>query len=249
MILAPLFLATQAVPPESAAPPIGSKIRPSAFAQNQDPIDADTVRKMEKKMASCMVQSRAKLVVDLLSNSDQSAIDFDRLGIHPTRLQERLSMGSCLGSVSPEDMTTTLRFSLGKLRSNLAEEVYLERYKTPLSRGSNWTEVIGNRFIVNPEQASVSRLRGDFSDCMVFHDPAGADAMLRTPIGGPQERVAAQALVPALSKCFSDGDKLELTVSAIRSYAADGLWARSHYQSQHADEAVLAPLIPNEKRN
>lgn len=207
-----------------------TRIAEPAFTK-RDALAPGVVRQIEKRMARCIVQRQPAVVERLLAHSDATQAEFAAAGIKDGRLHEQLSLTSCLLSAGDEEGATELRFSFGKLRNNLAEEVYLRTNTQPLEKADARTEIIPGRFISPKGEKTIARERGDFSDCIVYQASAEADAVLRTEVESAAEKAAVQRLVPALSKCLSSGRTIELTVSAIRSYAAAGLWARSYYHN------------------
>lgn len=215
-----------------AVPQTGSRIpTPSQLLQR------DLLRRMNRDLAECVLARRPKEVAALLAQSDQEEFNYAALGYDQSAINKKLALDSCLGDVmSDQYALVTLRFDRAVLRGNLAEVSYLASHRQPLAKSDTWTETIASRMIVPAESQATARAKGDFSDCIVFHDPVGADAVLRTKVASEAESAAVKALVPALSSCLNQGSRLELTPDAIRRYAASGLWARAHYLS-----TTLAP--------
>jgi hypothetical protein len=200
-------------------------------------LQRDLLRRMNLDLAKCVFARRPKEVAALLAQSDQEEFNYAALGYNQSAINQKLALDSCLGAVmSDQYATVVLRFDRAVLRGNLAEVAYLASHRQPLTKTAAWTETIANRVIVPSESQATARAKGDFSDCIVFHDPAGADAVLRTKVASEAELAAVKALVPALSSCLNAGGRLELTPDTVRRYAASGMWARAHFLS--------APLAP-----
>ena len=59
-----------------------------------------------------------------------------------------------------------------------------------------------------------------FGRCIVWNDPAGVQAMLRSPAGSQQERTAMDALKDDMGMCLQEGSTLRLNRPFVRTVAA-----------------------------
>jgi hypothetical protein len=216
-------------------------IEASRVPAQVDPLGGLAVRRMNLTMAKCIVERQPEAAAEYLLKSDAIEADYGALGYGKDDLHGRLSLNRCLvETMSDEFAEVKLVFSHAMLRSHLAEAAYLARNRGALVKQESWTEVIGGRFVAPSDMAPLAKSRGDFSDCLVFHDPVAVDAIVRTEMGTAAERAAAKALVPTLSKCLAADSTFEVTPASIRQFAAAGLWARSHYQPAAASGAIAS---------
>ena len=115
-------------------------------------------------------------------------------------------------------------------RSFMAEQAYLAKQSTPAVLPAGAIEFL--RQAPKADGLPLVHALVSTADCLSFRDTRGADALLRTVPGSKEEQVAARALVPALSQCIAADEKFSMTAQTIRSFAADGLWAR-YAQTEH----------------
>lgn len=215
-------------------------LRAQEPAQRNTVIPNALVRQIEKDLAKCVTNRKPELVEKILANSDAVTVDPAKIGYSPAELLDKLGLDYCLEKMLfVEGMEMRLTFKPSKLRANFAEETYLRRHRSPMVRSAGWTEVIAERVSANGESESLAKLRGSFSDCLVFNAAEKADALLRTQVESAAEMAAVKALVPAISGCLYEGDKLDFTPAMVRQYAADGLWARSYYQGTATAPAAV----------
>ena len=112
------------------------------------------------------------------------------------------------------------------LRSLLAEEAYLAKFKSAAALPEGAVENSDRHYVAIGEAKAKAEGLGAYSDCLTFRDTAGADAVMRTMPGSPEERQAARALAPVLGACLTQGQTISLTPTNIRAILADGLWNR-----------------------
>jgi hypothetical protein len=206
--------------------PTGSRI-----AQNPSEVNEELARKIRKKFAACVYNRNEDRSVRFLQSSDPSgAIDFQKLGWKGSAMSKRLSMSHCLGRAMTSSQSQLLmQIQESSLRNLLSEEAYLANHKVPFEISEGSDEMLPARLYIEAETLDKAKTIGAFSDCVVYRASAEADAILRTDPASEEEAVAAKALIPTLSVCLDEGQKLEFTIASIRSYAAEGLWSRSEY--------------------
>ena len=200
---------------ESAAP-TGSFIR-------VDPIKiADKDRdRMFLLFSRCLVKTAAPKVDQYLRRSDFSSFDS---GIGDPSIF--LPVEDCLGNSAIGFETVQASFSHRVMRSWLAEQVYLKEHKSFNALPVDIPAPPSRAYFSSNADLLVASRVGEFSDCLVANDSAGADALLRTERGSPAERSAAMSLAPALGACVVAGYNMKFSPAAVRAYAADGLWQR-----------------------
>ncbi len=222
--------------------PTGSRV---PVRNRSEPIERDVARQMHLEMAKCVYARGVEKVEALLKHSDQMEIDYEGWGYAKADLNKELNLESCLGKTMPDNFASVrLGFRQSMLRAGLAEVSYLSRQRRPLQKADLWTETIADRLVVPSAASAAARIQGDFADCIIFHNPAAADAVLRANVASESEKDAVKSLVPTLSKCVNEGSELELTVPTIRRFVANGLWARSHYQGR-APSTLIGGAQPN----
>lgn len=129
-----------------------------------------------------------------------------------------------------------MSFTPGRLRALLQEEAYLgEQDQGAIVIPQDAGELTLRQYVSTGEDATRARGVGNFSDCIVHRDAAGADALLRTQPASAEEDRAARSLAPVLGTCLIQGQTIEFTPASIRAMAADGLWSRLVYGSQPSE--------------
>lgn len=180
-----------------------------------------------KNFARCVYRANPTLAVRLLANSDPVSIDFTTMQTTPQKLTDAFAMGDCLGEeMGVLSMGMGMRMNVTRLRPLMAEEDYLFRLKTPSTLAADATETLPRSFVGTAANQLRARSLADFADCIVFRDPARADALLRTTPNSIEEGGAARALSASLGACLVQGQTIELTAPTVRAIVADGLWMR-----------------------
>jgi hypothetical protein len=226
--LVPLALAMLAAPaagqlrPEVLAPEVRTGSR---LAVKPRVVDEDRAALIRFGFARCMYRANPRAAASLLENSDPAEVDLQKAGIKD--LGDAFKLERCLGDEALADQDQLgLRMPRLTMRLMLAEQAYLAARPTPPQLTGGLTEQIDRPYVSEGEKLVKAQGVGAFSDCVVFHNAAGADALVRTPPGSEAERVAARSLAPALGSCLTEGQEVALNVRSIRQFVADGLWNR-----------------------
>ena len=229
LLLAGLGAALGAVAPAQAQN-FQDRYRPTGtrIVSQAEQVEVRDSRELVKLTAACVVRRYPDDVVALLRSGHPEAFAYAAEGIRDMDVQTPLSLSACVHeALNGTQVTMEMRIPERELRLALAEEAYLRREAGPLAIAEGSPQFLAGRPVMlgsTPEQAVAM---GQFADCLVFHAPAQADAMLRGPVGGDAESEAARAMVPAIGQCLPQGQDITFTPSAIRNYVVDGLWARS----------------------
>ncbi|PZT86052.1 MAG: hypothetical protein DI637_11350 [Citromicrobium sp.] len=227
-LIAALLLFGMSNPAEAQLEPeagTGSRIR-----QSPEAIASDTLRRMHKDFARCIYSRKQEAADAWLRNSDFTTVATDRLPFEMDDIFRAMSLEPCIEkAMTVEQRKVSITFAQHMLRPLLAEEAYLALHDRPLPVRDSDPEILANRLIVDPNSRALAI--SHFADCLVFTDAVSTDAILRTRPTSAEEMRAIQRLVPTISKCIPEGEKVELTPRSVRSFAAEGLWARSYYGS------------------
>lgn len=81
-----------------------------------------------------------------------------------------------------------------------------------------------------PVRVSVASGRAfvaSYASCLATADPAGALALLGTPVGSSAESAAIRAMGPAMSGCMAEGLAYRVDVRDVRNHVADALYRLS----------------------
>lgn len=226
-VIAALVFSASAVP-VYAKPPSGP-IEPEAQIGTRlqsrptqvDPREAGVIR---KSFARCLYNRAPARVDRLLEHSDPAGIEYYAAGTTAERFRSDVGMNYCLQLESAVSSARQLTTSNTAFRSMLLEEAYLARFDRAPTLAEDAGEAVDRRYITEGDTSA--RALGRFADCLVFRDTAAADAMLRTMPGSAEEKQVAKGMAPVLGACLERGHTLALTMTNIRSFAADGLWTR-----------------------
>ncbi|MEZ5743881.1 MAG: hypothetical protein R3D89_09175 [Sphingomonadaceae bacterium] len=197
----------------------GSKI--PRRMEKVDPVRAGSLRDL---YVSCTYGPSRKDIDRLLALSDPLTADFEGAGIRMNRMFDNNSLRACF-EVNPDSLRSQISMSDTAFRYMMLEAAYLYLFgELPADDGTS--APVERSYVSTGEKLVAAKALGTFSDCIAKNDPAGADALLRTPSGTSEEREAAKALVGTLGACLAAGQQLELSITNIRSFAADGMWQR-----------------------
>ncbi len=168
-----------------------------AFPLTASAVEAE--RALES-FARCVAETRTPLAREVLEQSLGSPAQ-------GALIKAGMPNGSdyCLGSSSVKLVFRPIPFA-GGLASYFVTTRYV-RYDLPAFVRAGTLPVVQG----SPERCGL---------CLVQHDAAGALALIRTRLGGPEEDSAIAALQPALAACVTAGVTLHLDKLAIRSVAA-----------------------------
>ncbi|MCW2387592.1 hypothetical protein M2333_000638 [Sphingobium sp. B11D3B] len=120
----------------------------------------------------------------------------------------------------------TAQVSIPSFRLLMAEEAYLSRFEGAPRPPTDAVEVLSREPLTVGSVPEASVVLAAVADCLVYHDLAGADALVRTVSDSPEERAGAVSLAAAVGGCLPPDQTLKLNVTMIRSLAVEGLWAR-----------------------
>lgn len=216
---------------------LGSKIpvRP----EKPDPVKDGLVR---DRYVNCAYGPHQKEVDGLLAISDPLTVDFEGAGIDEGKMFRRWNIRDCFVTEG-NAVQSEISFSGPAFRYMMAEAAYLRAHPDTPANPEVWIAK-PRIYVTEGDQLPTAKALGTMSDCIVSHDPKGADQLVRTASGTKAEKQAAMELVPALSACIVAGQKLQLTPGNIRGFAADGLWQRFVAGSPSATVSV-----PSEAQN
>lgn len=191
------------------------------------PVNLDRRRAAEVQhgFAQCVYKSNPRAAAALLSHSDPLSSDLPGAGIKS--LNASFDMENCLSrEASGSESALGLRMPVATVRAMLAEQAYFaaQRQVPKLPEGA--VETLARQFVTTGDQLSLAKGMAALSDCVVFHDLGGADALLRTSPSSPSEHIAAIALAPAFGGCLLQGQRFTLNSKSMRAIVADGLWNR-----------------------
>ncbi|MXO72288.1 hypothetical protein [Alteraurantiacibacter buctensis] len=190
--------------------------------------DLQDGRRLLKLVGACVVGRFPAEAVALLRTGNPEAVAYAEAGVRDQDTQSPIALAQCLHeALNGTQVTMTMRIPERNLRLTLAEAAYLRRHSAPLGLSADSPVVLAGRPVLIGSTPEQSTAMGQFADCLVFHAPAEADALLRGPTGGDSERDNARALAPAIGQCLAEGQEVNFTPAILREYAADGLWARS----------------------
>lgn len=226
----------------SSAEPLAAQLKPYAptgtrVAKAPEKVAQKTVRVMEKDFARCVYGRAKSRSEQLLAHSDAGSIDYAGAGTSAKTLGDDFSLDECLSEAMTFDQgEVEMRFSPPLLVNLLAEEAYLATGPKPLTIPQNGVETVARNFVSTADDLDHARVVAAFSDCVVFTDIADSDALVRTLPATADEQAVIRKLTPALGQCVMEGQSISLTPANIRTFVADGLWARAHYGT-----TVVAP--------
>ncbi|MCL6251913.1 hypothetical protein M3P36_12775 [Altererythrobacter sp. KTW20L] len=225
MIASLAAVAMPAMAQERPYRPTGTRI-----AQAQESVDPNMARRLMKVTARCVYRRNEAAALAFLRQTDAVTAGYEVLGSSSDEIEGRLNLGACMGeAIALEGTQAQMGLPAQVLRASLAEESYLARHASPLVLAANAPEILTNRPIATSTGEAQARGLAAFADCVIYHAPAEADALLRTGVGSDDERAGARAMVPAISQCLAEGQEANLTSRGIREMVADGLWSRSEY--------------------
>jgi hypothetical protein len=108
----------------------------------------------------------------------------------------------------------------------MAEEAYLSRFDGVPRLPTDATEVLSRAPLTVDTESQANTFLAAVADCLVYRDVHGADALVRTMPGSPEERMAAVSLTSAFGACLPKDRTLRINTQMMRSLVAEGLWAR-----------------------
>ncbi|MEZ5656780.1 MAG: hypothetical protein R3E04_13020 [Sphingobium sp.] len=196
------------------------------------PLDAGVIR---KRMARCMLERMDSVSEKILEFSDSLTINWEKVGMTRKQFGKSETFGDCLGQ-GFDGAQSWLEFTYTDqtIRAMLQEEAYLKEVDASPALGENAPEILQRAYFSSEKELPMARGFDVFSDCVVYRDTAGADALLRTRIATKKELAAAQALGPALGAYLQQGQQTALTPMNIRMIVANGLWTRYANPNSHA---------------
>ena len=166
----------------------------------------------------CLVGQATPRVNYYLRNSDALA--------SKENPQKFFPMGECLGEAMGDADQSQARFSMLGLRGWLAEAAYLKANKKYVAFAPDAPPASPRQYFSIDGNLRLAKRIGEFSDCIVARDPAGADAILRTSRGSAAEFEAAKPFLATLSACIDGKSEVSFNSETLRAYVADGLWQR-----------------------
>lgn len=197
---------------------------------------ADRARRSTSRFASCVYKRDPEQVIKLLDNGDSTDINWAGAGLTESNFQGKLGLEWCLSQEAVADRIQ-MKLQPGDLHSMLTEPAYLAANRVP----PTWLAApfpAGTRhFVAQGEGLNHAEGLAALADCMAKAAPAQADALLRTEIASDEERRAAVALAPVLSRCFFEGQSLTVTPANIRGWAASGMWQAERSRTRLSAEA------------
>ncbi len=128
-----------------------------------------------------------------------------------------------------EQKEVALAIKSVRLANLLAEEAYLAGNSGPLSIPAGGAEFVDRALVSTGEDLGSARTMAAFGDCVSFHAPADADALLRTQPASSEEIEQIRKMAPTLGECVMAGQNVSLTPTTIRAVVAYGQWSRFHY--------------------
>lgn len=196
----------------------------SLMAARPNGIDPKAAGVIRKHFAQCVYHTSRRKVLTMLAHSDVLSVGWGSGRIANSRVD--LQMEGCLGQQANanEDMLG-LRLNAETLRDLMAEEAYLDERSTAPQVAPDAPPLAPALVSTGPELATAQALTS-FTDCAVRHDPAAADALLRTMPGSANETAAAAALAPVLGGCLVEGQRVALKPASIRALIAFAMWSR-----------------------
>ncbi|WFL77147.1 hypothetical protein P7228_14310 [Altererythrobacter arenosus] len=234
-IIAALFVLLQGTTDGDLRPTqeTGSKI----FTQPKKNADPALAARYSKRVAGCTYNRMGGTLIDrYLRASDPISTNLDGVDLDWARVEQAIEF--CMG-YHMEEYNADVRmsriafnFTQNRLRALLLEEAYLAENESSIQVAADASELTSRAFVSQGDALKSAQGLGNFADCVVYRDAAGADSLLRTEPGSDQERDAARALAPVLGICLIDGQTIEFTAASIRAIAADGLWSRAAYGSK-----------------
>lgn len=205
----------------------GSRI----YTQPKKQTDPKVIGRYTKRVATCTYTRLGdENVSEYLRASDPISTDLNGTGLDWNRLEQ--AMEFCMGYHTDEYNSDVrlnrvgMTLTRNRMRALMMEEAYLANNQTPISVSEGASELTSRTYVSTGEELSRAQGLGNYADCVVHRDAAGADALLRTAPASEEEKAAARALAPVLGGCLIDGQTIEFTPASIRALAADGLWAR-----------------------
>jgi hypothetical protein len=207
--------------------------RPSSVYPFSAPVkkmnDANT-GVLRKKLAACLYKHGTRAVDDYLENRGRFASIAEMIGTPPGQTTKQPFAG-CLDSTGFYGRLTVI-YKPETFRPLFVEEAYLSKFDNAPQLPTGAVEILSRPPVPADVEAdsnsgvAAASLLAAISDCLVFKDTSGADALLRTRPFSAEERTVAISLAPAFGGCLPQGQTLKVNPQMIRALAADGLWAR-----------------------
>ena len=202
--------------------------RGSMYRHSETPITATDVATSEvrKRFATCVYRLGGSDVDEYLASQDYSNGWAKLMRIRAGGMPASNSvLVRCLGREAGLDEMRG-NVSTPTFRVMMAEEAYLSRFDSVPSLPSDAPEVLTRVPLTVGTDPQASTYLAAVADCLVYRNVQGADALVRTKSGSPEERVAAVSLASAFGSCLPKERTLKNNTQTMRSLAVEGLWAR-----------------------
>ena len=184
---------------------------------------------MLNSFSNCVQTNKSNQVEFFLRNSDDLKYS-DRI----RDLKKFLALEYCIADGAHALITEVgARFQVQNLRGWLAEQAYKSKHRSMPDAVGLQAPSAARQFFSKGQNLALARARSDFADCIARENLSGADALVRTPWGGSEERTASRALAPTLGQCLPEGQSLSLQIESVRMFAAVGLW-QQHVETMPA---------------
>lgn len=213
-----------------ATVPAAAQLRPEIGTGSHIPVQPEQVDAREAVLirhsfAACLYHNNPSGAVAVLAHSDPLHSDLRAAGIG--NASRAFQMDDCLGlEVGPTQLALGLRMQQDMLGAMLEEPAYLARQRLAPTLPADAVEVLPRTFVSESDELPRARAMAALADCVVFHNVAGADALVRSSPGSSPEHAMAAALAPAFGSCLTQGQHFNLNAQSMRSIVADGLWNR-----------------------
>lgn len=208
----------------------GAQTKPNGDANSAAQDDSEIVppeqaRVLLKDFARCAYRSNPTVAKQYVAASDTRSLD--HFSMRNVDLAKSMDFEECLGEQArPNDEQMIARLPKMVIRALLVEEAYLAANPKPPVLAQGATETTTRHFVSVNNILVRAQSDAAFADCIVFHDLALADALVRTLPGSKTESNTARALAPTLGRCLPAGQTMAFSPANIRVFVADGLWAR-----------------------
>lgn len=227
--------------------PVLAQIKPEPYAGSRIPVStnemkqADT-RRVFEDFANCVVKKRRALASAYIL--DRSAFDFQQK-------YGRLADGECLSPTNALALGIELKLDDESMRYGLAEALLRTEISaiepTRLSNAPPIPTPVVYDFSQSAksrdpklDDAAVEEMRAKalakivmykFGDCTVRTAPVAARALLQALPGREEERIAVDALRPALASCLEKGSQVTLNRTRLRGAIAVSYYSLAHARS------------------
>ena len=151
-------------------------------------------------------------------------------------LARRVQKPDCLYA-APAD-AVLLRHDSGALRGLLFREVYLDRTR-PVRKAASIAEALGATPPPPNEKGNYAATQR-FSDCVVSADPTAAEALIRAPIGTPEQDAAVSRVATKMAGCLQKDMTLQMSRLALESALSEALYRRASNPVQEVTSVAEA---------